>query len=60
VQISRTITDAYNLTVAMDAYEGTPTAAQLRELDWLWDDAISEVTSLNKITHQEVPVPKRQ
>jgi len=40
---------------AMDAYEGVPTAAQLRELDWAWDDAVAAVTSLNRIVQQDLP-----
>jgi len=54
-QITRALTDAYNLENAMDAYQGVPTAAQLKELDWIWDDAIASVRALNRVIQQDVP-----
>lgn len=39
----------------MDAYEGVPTAAQLRELDWAWEDAVSAVSALNRMIQQDLP-----
>jgi hypothetical protein len=62
-QISHCLTDTYNLETAMDGYQGVPTAAQLRDLDWLWADGIAAVASLNRLTEElgvsGVPVPVR-
>ena len=54
-QISRSLMDAYNLETTMDAYQGTPTAAQLHDLDWVWEDAIAAVNALNRIIQQDLP-----
>ena len=65
-QITRTLGEAYNLETAIDAYQGLPTAAQLRDLDWAWEDAIGAVTALNRLIQQDlpggspVPVPVRR
>ncbi|HUB33616.1 MAG TPA: hypothetical protein VMA31_11325 [Bryobacteraceae bacterium] len=34
---------------AIDSYAGVPTAAQLRELDWAWEDAQAAVAALNHV-----------
>ena len=54
-QISRSLTGAYNLENSIDAYQGLPTAAQLRDLDWAWEDAIAAVTALNRLIQQDLP-----
>ena len=54
-RISRTLTDAYNLENSIDAYQGLPTAAQWRDLDWAWEDAIAAVTALNRLIQQDLP-----
>jgi photosystem II stability/assembly factor-like uncharacterized protein len=54
-QIIQTMTDAYNLETAMDSYAGLPTAAQLRDLDWAWVDAVAAVTVLNRMIQQDLP-----
>jgi photosystem II stability/assembly factor-like uncharacterized protein len=54
-QISRAMTQASNLENAIDAYEGVPTAAQLHDLDWTWEDAIAAVTALNRLIRQDLP-----
>ena len=38
---------------AIDSYDGVPTAAQLRELDWAWTDGVSAVTALNRLIEQD-------
>ena len=61
-QIAHCLTDAYNVESAMDAYQGVPTAAQLRDLDWAWEDGIAAVTGLNRLIGEmggTVPVPAR-
>jgi hypothetical protein len=54
-QIAHCLTDAYNVESAMDGYQGVPTAAQLRDLDWVWEDGIAAVTGLNRLIEQELP-----
>jgi hypothetical protein len=54
-QILRPLTNAYNLEAAMDGYAGVPTAAQLRELDEAWDDAIAGVAALNGLIQRDLP-----
>jgi hypothetical protein len=54
-EISHALTEAYNLQTAIDAYQGLPTAAQLRDLDWVWQDAIAGVTALNRLILQDLP-----
>jgi hypothetical protein len=39
----------------IDAYEGLPTGAQLRQLDWAWEDATSTVSALNRTIQQDMP-----
>ena len=38
-QINRAIASAAQVENAMDGYDGLPTAVQLRQLDWAWEDA---------------------
>jgi photosystem II stability/assembly factor-like uncharacterized protein len=54
-QIAHCLTDAYNVEAAMDGYQGVPTASQLRDLDWVWEDGIAAVTGLNRLIGQELP-----
>jgi photosystem II stability/assembly factor-like uncharacterized protein len=59
-QIAHCLTDAYNLESAMDAYQGVPTASQLRDLDWAWDDGVAAVAGLNRLIGASgVPLPVR-
>jgi hypothetical protein len=39
----------------MDSYDGLPTAAQLRELEWAWEDAVTAVAALNKLIQHGMP-----
>jgi photosystem II stability/assembly factor-like uncharacterized protein len=54
-QINRTLAAAANLQGAIDGYEGLPTGAQLRQLDWAWEDATAVVTALNREIQQDMP-----
>ena len=54
-QLSAAITGAARVQAAMDAYEGAPTAAQLRELNWAWEDAAAGVTALNQLIDESMP-----
>jgi photosystem II stability/assembly factor-like uncharacterized protein len=48
-QIDRAIASAAQVENAMDAYDGLPTAAQLRQVDWAWEDATAAANALNKL-----------
>jgi photosystem II stability/assembly factor-like uncharacterized protein len=54
-QLTRPLTSAYNVETAIDSYQGLPTAAQLRDLDWAWEDAVAAVTALNRLLQQDLP-----
>jgi photosystem II stability/assembly factor-like uncharacterized protein len=59
-QIAHCLTETYNLESAMDGYQGLPTAGQLRDLDWAWEDGIAAVAGLNRLIGASgVPVPVR-
>jgi hypothetical protein len=64
-QIAHCLTDTYNVESAIDAYQGLPTTAQLRDLDRLWSDGIAAVAGLNRsieetgVSGAAVPVPVR-
>jgi hypothetical protein len=63
--INGALSEASRVKNAIDSYEGAPTAAQLRELEWAWEDATEAVNALNRIIREEgssmkpVAVPKR-
>jgi len=50
--INRAMGSAAGAQYAMDGYAGLPTAAQLRQLDWAWEDANSAVATLNQLIQQ--------
>jgi photosystem II stability/assembly factor-like uncharacterized protein len=54
-QIMQVLTNGYNLETAMDSYAGLPTASQLRDLDWAWEDAAAAVIALNRLIQQDLP-----
>jgi photosystem II stability/assembly factor-like uncharacterized protein len=54
-QIDRAIASAAQVQNAMDGYDGLPTAAQLRQVDWAWEDAIASATALNKLITESIP-----
>ena len=52
-QIMRILSDANTLESAIDSYPGLPTAAQLREVDGHWQDAIAVVEGVNRLLKQQ-------
>jgi hypothetical protein len=54
-QIAAALSSAARVQNAMDSFSGVPTAAQLRELDWAWEDATAAVSTLNRLIGHEVP-----
>jgi photosystem II stability/assembly factor-like uncharacterized protein len=54
-QLNSAISMASRAQSGIDAYEGAPTAAQRRELDWAWEDALAGVAGLNKAIAEEMP-----
>lgn len=54
-QIGRTVVAANTLVTEMDGYEGLPTGAQLRQLEWDWADGAEVVAALNRLIQQEFP-----
>jgi hypothetical protein len=54
-QIDRAVASAAQVENAMDAYDGLPTAAQLRQIDWAWDDAIAAAKDLNRLITESIP-----
>jgi photosystem II stability/assembly factor-like uncharacterized protein len=57
-QINGAMAEASRVQNAIDAYEGPPTAAQLRELEWAWEDATGAVNALNRMIRDETPSMK--
>jgi len=58
-QIGTALAAAARVENAMDGFSGPPTAAQLRELDWAWEDATAAVAALNALIRQDVPAAYR-
>ncbi|HTX34099.1 MAG TPA: hypothetical protein VME43_03725, partial [Bryobacteraceae bacterium] len=54
-QIGGAITSAAREQTVMDAFAGVPTAAQLRELDFAWEDGAAAVAALNRIITHDLP-----
>ena len=54
-QVNTAIAGAARAQNAIDLYEGLPTAAQLRELDWAWEDAVEGATSVNRVIEGDMP-----
>ncbi|HUI55384.1 MAG TPA: hypothetical protein VLY04_10455 [Bryobacteraceae bacterium] len=54
-QITRALTSANGAQTAMDGYAGLPTASQVQQLDWAWEDAIAAATALNNLIQQSLP-----
>jgi photosystem II stability/assembly factor-like uncharacterized protein len=54
-QIDRAIASAAQVENAMDGYDGLPTAAQLRQIDWAWEDAAASAKALNKLITESIP-----
>jgi len=54
-EIDRAIASAAQVENAMDSYDGLPTAAQLRQIDWAWQDAAAAAAGLNKLITESIP-----
>jgi hypothetical protein len=54
-QIDRAIAAAAQVENAIDGYDGLPTSAQLRQIDWAWEDATASATAVNKLITESVP-----
>jgi len=54
-QINASMTLAGRVQSAMDGFAGPPTAAQLRDLDYCWEDATAAVAALNRLVAQDLP-----
>jgi hypothetical protein len=54
-QITAVLANAARVQNSMDAFAGVPTAAQLRELDFTWEDAAAAVLSLNRLIAKDLP-----
>jgi len=54
-QIDRAMTAAGGLQNAMDSYDGLPTAAQLRQLEWAKEDATAAIEALNRLIVIDLP-----
>jgi hypothetical protein len=54
-QIDRAIAAAAQVENAMDGYDGLPTTAQLRQIDWIWEDAAAAANVLNKLIQESIP-----
>ena len=53
--LNRTLNAARGVQGAMDGYDGLPTEAQLRQLDWAWEDATANILALNKLVGESMP-----
>jgi len=54
-QINSAISMAQRAQSGIDGYEGAPTAAQKRELEWAWEDAVAGVAAMNKVIVELMP-----
>ena len=54
-QIAAVLNSSARVQNEMDGFAGLPTAAQLRELDWAWEDAAAAVSALNALIANDVP-----
>ena len=54
-QVDRAIGAGAQVQNAIDGYDGLPTAQQLHQLDWAWEDAAAAVSGWNKVVSESVP-----
>jgi hypothetical protein len=54
-QVNRPLASAAGVQSAIDGYDGLPTAAQLKQLDWAWEDAATGVAALNRLIERDLP-----
>jgi len=54
-QVDQAINAASNALNVIDGYAGLPTGAQLRQVDWAWEDALAGVAALNQVIEKDMP-----
>ena len=54
-QVNRPLSSAASVQSAIDGYDGLPTASQLKQLEWAWEDAVAGVTALNRMIERDLP-----
>jgi len=54
-QVDRAIAAAAQVENAMEGYDGLPTAAQLRQVDWAWEDGTASAAAVNKLITESIP-----
>jgi hypothetical protein len=54
-QLNSAMSQAARAQNAIDGYEGAPTAAQIREVEWAWEDGLAAIASLNRLIRDEMP-----
>jgi photosystem II stability/assembly factor-like uncharacterized protein len=54
-QVDRAIAAAAQVENAMEGYDGLPTAAQLRQIDWAWEDGRTSTIAVNKLITESAP-----
>jgi hypothetical protein len=54
-QVDRAIAAAAQAENGMEGYDGLPTAAQFRQIDWAWEDGTASATAVNKLIAEAVP-----
>ncbi|HEV2445165.1 MAG TPA: hypothetical protein VGS58_04565, partial [Candidatus Sulfopaludibacter sp.] len=53
--VNRALAEAGRVESAIDGYDGPPTGAQLRDLQWTREDAANAVAALNKLIQHGMP-----
>jgi photosystem II stability/assembly factor-like uncharacterized protein len=54
-QVDRAIAAAAQAENGMEGYDGLPTAAQFRQIDWAWEDGAASVKAVNQLITEAVP-----
>ncbi len=57
--VDRAIASAGQAGNAIDSYDGLPTVAQLRQIDWAWEDGIASANALNRLIGESLPAAYR-
>jgi photosystem II stability/assembly factor-like uncharacterized protein len=53
--VDRAISSAGQVESAIDGYDGLPTVAQLKQIDWAWEDATASAKALNQLIADTIP-----
>jgi photosystem II stability/assembly factor-like uncharacterized protein len=54
-QVDRAIAAAAQAENAMESYDGLPTAAQLKQIEWAWEDGTAAAVAVNKLILESLP-----